>query len=182
MNRTDKNLLNAIAGDRTAMNQLFEQWYPRVFGLVYRYFGQQEVAKDVCQKTFIAVFKNLNSLAEPPKFKSWLFRTAINHCHMEERSRKRREKREDVWQQQKEMLAIQPDQLYRRKEKANIIAKALQKLPEEQRELILLKEYQELKFREIAELLNISENTAKSRLYYGLKSLRKILIRTDVLL
>ena len=182
MNRIDPHLLKAIEGDRAAMNRLFEQWYPQVYAIVYRYFGQKDVALDVCQRTFIAVFKNLDSLAEPQKFKGWLFRTAINHCHMEDRSRKRRIKREEVWQQQKNQLAQTPHQLYQKKEKANIIAAALQQLPEEQRELILLKEYQELKFREIAELLHISENTAKSRLYYGLKSLRKILLKTDVLL
>jgi len=71
--------------------------------------------------------------------------------------------------------APSPHQLYQQSERSSIVAEALQKLSEEQRTIIIMKEYEGLKFREIAELLNISENTAKSRLYYGLKNLRKIL-------
>ena len=61
-------------------------------------------------------------------------------------------------------------------EKAQLIMRAIQQLPEEQRTVLILKEYEGLKFREIAATLDISENTAKSRLYYGLKALRKMSI------
>ncbi|MBK7870791.1 MAG: RNA polymerase sigma factor [Saprospiraceae bacterium] len=69
-----------------------------------------------------------------------------------------------------------PDQAYQREEVTRLVLNALQKLPEDQRTLLIMKEYEGLKFREIAEVLDISENTAKSRLYYGLENLKKILL------
>jgi len=69
-----------------------------------------------------------------------------------------------------------PDQLYQRAEITRHILSALQQLPEEQRTVIIMKEYEGLKFREIADVLDISENTAKSRLYYGLQNMKKILL------
>jgi RNA polymerase sigma-70 factor (ECF subfamily) len=57
---------------------------------------------------------------------------------------------------------------------------ALQALPEEQRTVIIMKEYEGLKFREIAEVLELPENTVKSRLYYGLRALRKFFLTTNL--
>ena len=62
----------------------------------------------------------------------------------------------------------------RKKQQRALVLQALQQIPKEQRTIIIMKEYEGLKFREIADMLEISENTAKSRLYYGLKALRKI--------
>ena len=64
---------------------------------------------------------------------------------------------------------------YTERELADILQEALSELNAEQREVVIMKEYEGLKFREIAEVLNISENTVKSRMYYGLDGLRKIL-------
>jgi RNA polymerase sigma-70 factor (ECF subfamily) len=60
------------------------------------------------------------------------------------------------------------------------LQQALGELNVEQREVVIMKEYEGLKFREIAEVLNISENTVKSRMYYGLDGLRKILDRKNI--
>ena len=62
----------------------------------------------------------------------------------------------------------------------DLLQKCLTGLSEEQREVVIMKEYEGLKFREIAEVLNISENTVKSRVYYGLDGLRKILERKNI--
>jgi RNA polymerase sigma-70 factor (ECF subfamily) len=68
-----------------------------------------------------------------------------------------------------------PSKKLESQEITQMIQKAIQKLPEEQRLVLIMKEYQGMKFREIAESLEISENTAKSRLYYALKALKKTL-------
>ena len=67
-----------------------------------------------------------------------------------------------------------PDAKLNKKQIGEIVQKALQKLPEEQRVVVIMKEYQELKFMEIAAALNEPLSTIKSRMYYGLKALRKI--------
>lgn len=73
-----------------------------------------------------------------------------------------------------------PERIYARQELAELMQQCLKELSDEQREVIIMKEYEGLKFREIAEVLNISENTAKSRLYYGLHSLKKILEKRNI--
>ena len=67
-----------------------------------------------------------------------------------------------------------PERLLRQSELSDLLQKCLMELSEEQREVVIMKEYEGLKFREIAEALNISENTVKSIMYYGLDGLKKI--------
>jgi RNA polymerase sigma-70 factor (ECF subfamily) len=73
-----------------------------------------------------------------------------------------------------------PESEYRQNELSDILQGALLELSDEQREVVIMKEYEGLKFREIAEALNISENTVKSRMYYGLDGLKKILERKNI--
>lgn len=170
-----------MKGDRRALNRLLECCYPRVYALAFRYFADRDLALDVSQRCLMSVYQQLAKLKDPDKFKFWLYRTALNHCHMEERSRRRFNNRLQVMQERTyNDNPLRPDQIMARQERQNILSRALQQIPEEQRELILLKEYEGLKFREIADLLQISENTAKARLYYGLKKLRNILVKTDI--
>jgi RNA polymerase sigma-70 factor (ECF subfamily) len=77
-------------------------------------------------------------------------------------------------------VAPAPDELYQQHEKKEIVLAALQQIPTEQRTVIIMKEYEGLKFREIAEILDVSENTVKSRLYYGLKALRNYFLNNDL--
>lgn len=78
------------------------------------------------------------------------------------------------------LLVPGPDQHYQQSERTRLILQALQQLPEEQRIILIMKEYEGLKFREIAAVLELSENTVKSRLYYGLRTLRKFFLATDL--
>src|SRR5690606_30465743 len=73
-----------------------------------------------------------------------------------------------------------PERQYHHAEVSDILQRALMELSDEQREVVIMKEYEGLKFREIAEALNISENTAKSRMYYGLDGLKKILEKKQI--
>jgi RNA polymerase sigma factor (sigma-70 family) len=73
-----------------------------------------------------------------------------------------------------------PEKQYQQTELSDILQKSLMELSAEQREVVIMKEFEGLKFREIAEVLNISENTVKSRMYYGLDGLKKILERRNI--
>ena len=168
-------IIQAQGGNSRALNQLCTKWYHFVYNLAFKYFADEETARDVSQQAFIKVQQKLGQLQEPAGFKSWLCRIVINLCHTENRQRKSREAvRERYLGQQAAGFAYSPEESYQQKEESRQVLRALQQLPEEQRTVIIMKEYEGLKFREIADILNISENTAKSRLYYGLKGLRKI--------
>lgn len=168
-------------GDEKALNELFSLWYERVYNIAWKYFGDEDAAMDVCQQAFVAMHKKIASLEDAAKFKFWLYRTVINHCHMESRKRKSRAKLKDnITQFRLTAKQERPDEIYHRNERSKMVLDALQKIPVEQRTVIIMKEYEELTFREIAETLGISESTAKSRLYYGLKNLRKVLLKENI--
>ena len=167
-------IAKAQKGEEGALNELFSIWYDTVFNIAYKYFSNEALAQDICQQTFMTIQTKIGQLKDPNRFKFWIYRTTINHCHTEVRSAKSRANRLKNYYEinQQEWMPSHEGQ-YHQEQKRKIVLKALQKISKEQRTIIIMKEYEGLTFREIAELLDISENTAKSRLYYGLKALRK---------
>ena len=190
MEHSESLIINARSGDEFAFNRLVSLWYKRIYNFCYKYFGAHDAAMEATQKTFIAVHKSFYSLQSPDRFKSWLYRIALNKCHEEDRGvfRKRMvsmfsSSEDGVSNQIVEIegeTADNPDKKLQKKELADLVTKCLNALSTEQREVVIMKEYEGLKFREIAEALEISENTAKSRLYYGLTALRKLMNKMNV--
>ena len=122
-------------------------------------------------------------LKDVDSFKYWLYKIALNYCREEDRRRKRKKWYSIFLSEEARSVASSfglPEQEYQKKEKEELVAEMLKRLPEEQKTVIIMKEFEGLKFREISETLNISENTAKSRLYYGLKALKKILENSEL--
>ena len=190
MEHSESLIIKARSGDEYAFNRLVSLWYKRIYNFCYKYFGSHDTAMEATQKTFIAVHKSFHTLQSPDRFKSWLYRIAHNKCHEEERG-KFRKKIVSMFGSDDEgispVIAAVPDNVSSnadkkmlKKEMAELVTKCLNELSIEQREVVIMKEYEGLKFREIAEALEISENTAKSRLYYGLTALRKTMTRMNV--
>ena len=191
MEHSDSLIINARAGDEYAFNRLVSLWYKRMYNFCYKYFGSHDAAMEATQKSFIAVHKSLHTLQSPDKFRSWLYRIALNKCHEEERGAFHKKVVSMFSPSTDDGISIQVAQITNevaansdkrilKKELAELLTRCLKELNSEQREVVIMKEYEGLKFREIAEALNISENTAKSRLYYGLSTLRKIMDRMNV--
>lgn len=171
-----------LQGDDAAFNTLVSRWQSRLFHFALRYVGQREEARDLCQQTFIRVYHNLGKLEQKNSFGTWLHQIAINICR-------------DHLRQRRATLSLDrfaeehghfPPQLCENESAArdcelrDLLNRALQTLPEEQRVVVVLKEYQGLKFTEIASALDENINTVKSRLYYGLKALRTLLAQWDI--
>ncbi|MBN1155140.1 sigma-70 family RNA polymerase sigma factor [candidate division KSB1 bacterium] len=187
---TDAQLIEKfLAGEISGFNTLVWRWEKRMFNFIYRYLGDFELSKDVSQKVFIKVYKNLRHLKSPEKFQSWIYQVAANLCKDEIKSLKRRsaisiesiqenntESNYNIVQPEKG----QPDTNLNHVELQELIKQALQVIPEEQRVVIIMKEYQGLKFVEIAEVLGEPLNTVKSRMYYGLNALRKVFDRWNI--
>jgi RNA polymerase sigma-70 factor (ECF subfamily) len=185
MTHADNLILKAAKGDKGAFSQLVNLWYKRIYNYALKYFCDQDMAMEISQKTFITVNSKLVTLRETSKFKPWIYRVASNLCHEEERRRKRTHLKvaydtESDEVQNVEGTEYNPDKTFQQNELAEILLNALSLINEEQREIVIMKEYEGLKFIEIAEILEISENTAKSRLYYGISALRKILVKKNV--
>lgn len=164
-------------GDIQAFNKLVKLWQHRIHRLAYRYFASHDEAMEVTQKTFIRAYKKLNTLENAEKFPSWIYRIANNLCLDElKRAGRRKSSPLDVVKNERitKSIASNPAQQLQNSELGEILQHALNQLPCEQRIVVILKEYEGLKFREISEILEEPENTVKSRMYYGLKKLRDI--------
>ena len=173
--QTVQFLLKEIqAGDQAALEKLSKIWYPYVYRYALRFTGRVEMAKDVAQLTFVSITKSIMSLRESSSFTPWVFRIAANECRNLLRKQRFHEPLEVVYSNKANDR--NPLEILERSEAIDRVKKALQCIPEVQREVIILKEYEGLKFREIAKLLDVSENTVKSRMYYGLNALKKTLM------
>lgn len=177
---TDAQLIEKfLSGDISAFNTLVWRWEKPIYNFAYRFLGDAETSKDVTQKVFIRLYKNLSKLKDRSKFSSWIYQIAANLCRDELKSLKRKrtlsiETISDTHNNLPEDVNYQPDEEVNQLQLRALIKEALQSIPEEQRIVIIMKEYQGLKFIEIAEALGEPLNTVKSRMYYGLNALRKV--------
>lgn len=130
--------------------------------------------KTSLQKTFIKVYQHLHKLEEADKFRPWVYKIAVNFCNSELRKTKRTESLTDVHAGMV-TSGITSEHRLEQSELKDLIWQTLGQIPEEQKAVIIMKEYEGFKFQEIADILDISINTAKSRLYYGLRSMKKLL-------
>jgi RNA polymerase sigma-70 factor, ECF subfamily len=175
----DQIIERTLAGETDAFSLLVRRWERPIYGLSLRMLGRDEDARDVCQETFLAAFRNLRKFRGDAKFSSWLYRIALNACH----SRLRRnggsfqqsldQTDEDgrKFELADESAEFTPDRLHR-DQRATLVRRAMQALPPEMRQVIIMKEYEDLTFAEIAGILEIPVSTVKSRLYTGLQLMR----------
>jgi RNA polymerase sigma factor (sigma-70 family) len=191
MMHSDTLIIKAKQGDQNAQGRLVQLWYKRIYNFSFKFFMDHDLAMEAAQKTFISMCRNLSGLQDTGRFKSWLYKIAVNYCREEARKMKssRSLSFDVVWSSEVEDSPKwessghrhdNPEKQMQQTELSDILQQALLELNEEQREVVIMKEYEGLKFREIAEILNISENTVKSRMYYGLDGLRKILVKKNI--
>jgi RNA polymerase sigma-70 factor, ECF subfamily len=185
MTWTDEELVaRSVRGDAESFNQLILRWERPIYALAYRTIGREEDARDVCQETFLRAFRALPAFRGQAKFSSWLYRIALNLC----RDWIRRERRVPVVQAPEGVdlmdLAVEAEpsesieDLVARKDLTALVERAMERLPEEQRTAIVLKEYHGLTFQEIADVVGCPLSTVKTRLYQGLTVLRRELAKS----
>ncbi|MCC5946498.1 MAG: sigma-70 family RNA polymerase sigma factor [Bernardetiaceae bacterium] len=186
------DITQAQRGDAKAFDKLAKYWYPCIYRFAFRYFGDEDMAAECTQQTFIIVHKKIRTLENPERFKAWIYRVANNAAHALYQKQKRRNWLSFFGKNQnneKQDLHLQipdtekhanPDSLISQKELSDMLQKALKLIPEEQRVVVVLKNYEGLKFSEISEATGENLSTVKSRLYYGLEALRKILTKWNI--
>ena len=167
-----------LSGDDAAFNALVRRWHQKIYNFVVRYVSDSDEASDLTQRTFIRTYTGLRRLDDVSRFPSWIYRIALNTCRDAARSTSRYPTVSTSDEAVASFLVTDasshPDVCAHAEQVKEMLSRALQAIPEEQRVVVIMKEYQGLKFREIAETLEIPINTVKSRMYYGLKALRKV--------
>ncbi|CEO08926.1 RNA polymerase sigma factor [Paraclostridium sordellii] len=178
MAQSDEKLIKEIIkGNESAMEILVKRYYDLAYSFIYRNTSDYNTAYDITQDVFIKMMKNIDKYQiENGKFKSWLLKIAVNTTKDYFRSKiyKQRIQSYDIDNHEIEDKANVVD-ILSKKEETIKIKEAIKNLPKLQREAIILKYYNDLKIKEISNITGENENTIKSRLFNGVKNLKKLL-------
>lgn len=181
MDRDDNTLLRDVAeGDRSAFEQLYQTYKDGLFSAVLSLLnGDRATSEDVLHDVFVALAERAGNLELTSTLKNYLLASSLNRA----RDILRRRTRERVAAERLGNRIPESTESFARLECSEELSRvmvALASLPDKQREVVVLHIHGQLKFREIAEMLEISSNTAQSRYRYALSALRKLLAETEV--
>ncbi len=176
-------------GDLEAFNQLVRLYEGRVYNLCFRMLGDADAAADAAQDAFLSAFRNLRSF-RGGSFRSWLLRIATNTCYDVIRARKRRPSTslDAALDPEGERSFFDPadpgespDDFALRQELGAAIQHSLNRLPEDQRVVVILSDIQGMAYDEIAQIIGVNLGTVKSRLSRGRARLRDLLKAGELL-
>jgi RNA polymerase sigma-70 factor (ECF subfamily) len=175
-----------LSGDDAAWEELVRVHTRRVYGLCYRFTGKDSEAQDLTQEVFLRVFRTLKSFrSDEGSLITWLSRLTRNLL-IDHYRRTRQERVTDSIEDQLPVLeesrtaAARPDTVLAGREASELLQTALQKLSPDLRETVILRDLQDLEYREIAMILKVPEGTVKSRLNRGRAELTRILRKQKV--
>lgn len=177
--RTDEQAMGRVQmhDDHEAFAELVRRWEEPVRRLCSRMTGDPRGGEDLAQEAFIRVFANRRRFQPGSRFSTWLWRIALNLCHDETRRVGRRGEcpLDEDGDDGGGLAASEPapDEALVGQERAELVRAALLRLPETHRAVVVLREYEGLKLREIAAVLDIPEGTVKSRLADALTQLAR---------
>ena len=175
----------AKAGDRAAFAGLVSAYEGKIYNLALRYLGSREDAMDASQEVFLRVFRFLPGFQEESGFSTWIYRIGVNVCKdMLHRRLKRAEQPLEVPDEEDEGrpldvpdLRYDPERIMEGAELRQALSDAILALPEQQREIIILRDIRGLSYEEIALALALEAGTVKSRLFRARENLRKKLLQ-----
>lgn len=166
----DQLVKQAQAGDAQAFGQLVDRHQPRIFGTLAKMTGDRYLAMDLTQDAFIRAWEQLGTFERRSAFSTWLYRIAVRLAYDAMRSRRRRDHRElddriadpDLGPDRRAEVAALSEDLRQR----------IEALPEMQRAIVILRVYDDLPYREIADILKTTENSARVSFHHAVTRLR----------
>jgi RNA polymerase sigma-70 factor (ECF subfamily) len=184
---TDEKLVElAVSRDKEAFGEIVRRWERKIFALCFGMLGREDDARDAAQETFIAAYRNVSNFRGEAKVSSWLHRIAVNQClTTKRRAKTRAEEFLDDESGENERVFVAPShrspaRATEQTERFTIVRLAVNSLPVDLRQVIVMKEFEEMTFQEISDTLELPLSTVKSRLYTALKQLRMKLDRVPL--
>jgi RNA polymerase sigma-70 factor (ECF subfamily) len=181
---SDEKLVElAVSEDAEAFGEIVRRWERKIFALCFGMLGREDDARDAAQETFIAAYRNLANFRGEAKVSSWLHRIAVNQCLTHKRRAKTRSEEfldDDDGSEERVFVAPlhnSPSRRAEQVERLKLVRTAVSSLPTDLRQVIVMKEFEDMTFLEISETLEIPLSTVKSRLYTALKQLKMKLER-----
>ena len=179
---------NYVAGDENALTILINRHQSKIYGFIYSKLSDRDISDDIFQDTFIKVIKTLksNSYNEEGKFLPWVMRIShnliIDHYRRNKKMPKYRETEEfSIFSIMSDNVPNIESQLITTQVE-NDLRKLIEELPEEQKEVLMMRMYQDLSFKEISETTGVSINTALGRMRYAIMNLRKVIDKHQIIL
>jgi RNA polymerase sigma-70 factor (ECF subfamily) len=163
-------------GDVESFAVLFDRYHQRLYGFFYRLGSSAAASEDLVQEVFLRIFRYRRTFREDSEFRGWMYHIA----RTVRIDRFRAEKKEGPLTAVSGTAADQlqgppsPDRYVEAQERTELLRRALQQLPEEKRELLILARFQELKYDEIGSLLDVDAGTVKVRVHRAMNELRDI--------
>ena len=187
INLTDEQLVDlAVSEDSEAFGEIVKRWERKIFALCFGMLGREDEASDAAQETFIAAYRNLSNFRGEARVSSWLHRIAVNQCLTTKRRKRTRAEEflDDEDGSADNTFVASPHHSpafsTEKLERLVIVRQAVISLPIDLRQVIVMKEFEDMTFQEIAETLELPLSTVKSRLYTALKQLRMRLERVPL--
>lgn len=177
-----------IGGDENALSVLIKRHQSKIYGFIYSKVSDRDISDDIFQDTFIKVIKTLksNSYNEEGKFLPWVMRIAhnliVDHFRRNKKMPMQRETDEySVFSFMADTGLNVESQLIT-DQVENDLQRIIDELPADQREVLVMRMYQDLSFKEIADITGVSINTALGRMRYALMNLRKVIEKNKIIL
>jgi len=180
-----------ISGDAAAWEEIVQRYHRRIYNICYRFAGSGDDAQDLTQEVFIKMYRTLNSYdVDRGAFMTWV--TTVTRNLLVDHFRKTKQERltdsldttssghEDAMPLSEQIpdRSPSPDSRVQSREAKETVHEALQKLSPELREAVILRDLQDMDYREIATVLKVPEGTVKSRINRGRAELARLLQRT----
>mgnify|MGYP003554370282 FL=1 len=179
---------NYISGDESALSVLINRHQSKIYGFIYSKVGDRDLSDDIFQDTFIKVIKTLKtkSYNEEGKFLPWVMRIAhnltVDHFRKANKMPFQRETEEfSIFSYMSDNSPTIESKLITEQVESDL-TRLLDELPDDQKEVLVMRMYQDMSFKEIADSTGVSINTALGRMRYALLNLRKIIEKNQIIL
>ncbi|WP_295794802.1 RNA polymerase sigma factor [Mucilaginibacter sp.] len=173
-------MLKVKAGDLDKMGLLFERYHRALYGFLFHMTYQRETSEDLVQQVFYKMLKYRETFTATGEFVHWMYSIARNTLKDQGKSLKQRVKHENTDDHAERLSGgLTPEEQLEKKQAKLGLYKAMEKLSDSHREVLTLSKFQELKYQEIAQILDISEIAVKTRAHRALQELKNIYEKTE---
>ena len=173
---SDENIMWKVCnGQVEQLGLLFERYHLKLYNFFLRTTADKELSHDLTQNVFERILKYKKSYKEGASFKSWFYRIARNvKIDHYKKQKMQTSSLDDVHADRNLDFASMGGQNIERKERIQLLHESLNLLPSDKREILVLSQLEELEYREIAQILDITENSARVKVHRALKSLKEV--------
>jgi RNA polymerase sigma factor (sigma-70 family) len=172
---TDNALMARVKeGDLDRLGLLFERYKKPLFGFFFGMHKDRDLSEDLVQNVFVRILKYRTLFRGDGEFRTWMFHIARNVSH--DHFRKKKVDARDTIEDWEDRLGSDENRMtqYQQEENELLLSMAMDKLPDDKREILLLSKYQEKKYKEIAEILDCTEASVKVKVFRALQELKEI--------